>query len=69
MQISTVIACARENMDVMRAGYGDDRGCHGAQVFALRLRMIALALLILPAFALAQTSGVPKGNPEYRDMA
>ena len=32
------------------------------------LRMIALALLVLPAFALAQTGGAPKDNPRLASL-
>jgi hypothetical protein len=46
----------------------EDRGRRGAAVFAARMRMIALALLVLPAFALAQTGGVPKGNPRLASL-
>jgi|KBSSwiStaDraftv2_1062776.scaffolds.fasta_scaffold34032_4 hypothetical protein len=55
-------------MSEVKARHDEGRGNRGAAVFAARLRMIALALLILPAFALAQTGGAPKGNPRLASL-
>ncbi len=44
----------------------DARGAHAN--FALRLGMLALAMLLLPALALAQTGGAPKGNPRLASL-
>lgn len=37
--------------------------------FASRLAMLALAMLLLPAFALAQTGGAAKGNPRLASLS
>ena len=55
-------------MSELKARHDDDRRYRGAAVFAARLRMVALALLLLPAFALAQAGGAPKGNPRLASL-
>ena len=55
-------------MSELKARHDNDRGYRGAAVFAARLRVIALALLVLPAFALAQAGGSPKGNPRLASL-
>lgn len=55
-------------MSELKVRRDDDRRHGGAAVLAARLRMVALALLLLPAFALAQTGGAPKGNPRLASL-
>ena len=56
-------------MSELKARSDDERRYRGATVFAARLRTLALALLVLPAFALAQTAGAPKGNPRLASLS
>ena len=55
-------------MSELQARHDDDRRYRGAAAFAARLGMVVLAVLVLPAFALAQTGGVPKGNPRLASL-
>ncbi len=55
-------------MSELKARHDDDRRYRRVAVVAARLRMVALALLVLPAFALAQAGGAPKGNPRLASL-
>ena len=55
-------------MSELKTRRDDERRYRRAAVFAARLLMVALASLVLPAFALAQTGGAPKGNPRLASL-
>ena len=55
-------------MSELKVRRDDDRRYGDAAAFAARLRMVALALLLLPALALAQAGGAPKGNPRLASL-
>jgi len=55
-------------MSELKTRYSDDRGHHAAAVSAASLCMIAVALLVMPAFASAQTGGARKDNPRLASL-